>query len=33
MRLAVTVIARRNRHFAGTRYLKRGISDEGITFN
>jgi hypothetical protein len=30
---AVTIIARRNRNFAGTRYLKRGISDEGHVAN
>jgi hypothetical protein len=32
-RFLVTVIARRNRKFAGTRYLKRGISDEGEVAN
>ena len=26
-------IARRSRHFAGTRYLKRGISDDGKVAN
>ena len=29
----MTVIARRSRHFAGTRYLKRGISDDGKVAN
>lgn len=33
LRFYVTIIARRNRHFAGTRYLKRGISDEGYVGN
>lgn len=33
MRLLVTVIARRNRHFAGTRYLKRGINNDGNVAN
>jgi len=32
-RFLVTVIARRNRKFAGTRYLKRGINDEGEVAN
>ena len=27
------VIARRNRHFAGTRYLRRGINNEGYVAN
>lgn len=29
----VTIIARRNKNFAGTRYLKRGISDDGHVGN
>ena len=29
----VTLIARRSRHFAGTRYLKRGVSDDGHVAN
>jgi hypothetical protein len=29
----VTLIARRSRYFAGTRYLKRGINDEGRAAN
>ncbi|CAM9202241.1 unnamed protein product [Chrysoparadoxa australica] len=29
----LTVIARRSRHFAGTRYLKRGVSDQGHVAN
>ena len=33
MTFALTIIARRNRYFAGTRYLKRGISDEGNVAN
>ena len=33
LRLLVTVIARRNRHFAGTRYLKRGINNDGNVAN
>jgi len=33
LRFLVTVIARRNRHYAGTRYLKRGISDDGNVAN
>lgn len=32
-RFLVTVIARRNRKYAGTRYLKRGINDEGEVAN
>lgn len=28
-----TLIARRNRHFAGTRYLRRGINHEGYVAN
>ena len=31
--IRLTVIARRSRHFAGTRYLKRGISDDGKVAN
>ncbi|CAM9112844.1 unnamed protein product [Choristocarpus tenellus] len=31
--LNITVIARRSRHFAGTRYLKRGVSDTGNVAN
>ncbi|CAB1096112.1 unnamed protein product [Ectocarpus sp. CCAP 1310/34] len=31
--LNITVIARRSRHFAGTRYLKRGVSDTGKVAN
>ena len=31
--LVVTLIARRSRHFAGTRYLKRGASDTGAVAN
>ena len=31
--IRITVVARRSRHFAGTRYLKRGISDEGKVAN
>ncbi|CAM9094825.1 unnamed protein product [Laminaria digitata] len=31
--LSITVIARRSRHFAGTRYLKRGVSDTGNVAN
>jgi len=30
---ALAVVARRSRHFAGTRYLKRGISDAGWVAN
>lgn len=33
MTFSLTIIARRNRYFAGTRYLKRGISDEGNVEN
>ena len=29
----VTLIARRSRHFAGARYLKRGVTDEGNVAN
>ena len=31
--LQISVIARRNRHFAGTRYLKRGITSDGNVAN
>ena len=31
--VTLVVIARRSRHFAGTRYLKRGVSDLGKTAN
>ena len=31
--LQISIIARRNRHFAGTRYLKRGISSDGNVAN
>jgi len=31
--LSVILIARRSRHFAGTRYLKRGVSEEGKVAN
>ncbi|KAJ7282190.1 hypothetical protein O6H91_10G028800 [Diphasiastrum complanatum] len=30
---ALTLIARRSRHFAGTRYLKRGVNDKGRVAN
>ncbi|KAG0560065.1 hypothetical protein KC19_10G151800 [Ceratodon purpureus] len=30
---AITLIARRSRHFAGTRYLKRGVNDKGRVAN
>ncbi len=33
LRFLITVIARRNRHYAGTRYLKRGICDDGNVAN
>ena len=33
LRFNVTIIARRNRHYSGTRYLKRGISDDGYVGN
>jgi hypothetical protein len=33
LRFLVTVIARRNRNYAGTRYLKRGINDDGNVAN
>lgn len=32
-KFSVIVIARRNRHFAGTRYLRRGINLEGYVAN
>ena len=32
-RFLITVIARRNRNYAGTRYLKRGINDDGNVAN
>ncbi|PKI76036.1 hypothetical protein CRG98_003586 [Punica granatum] len=31
--LTLTLIARRSRHYAGTRYLKRGVNDEGRVAN
>lgn len=31
--LQLILIARRSRHFAGTRYLKRGVSDRGTVAN
>ena len=31
--IQISVIARRNRHFAGTRYLKRGITSDGYVAN
>lgn len=31
--LNVTLVARRSRHFAGTRYLKRGVSEQGKVAN
>ena len=31
--LSITLLARRSRHFAGTRYLKRGVSDVGKVAN
>ena len=33
LRLLISVIARRNRHYAGSRYLKRGVSDDGNVAN
>jgi hypothetical protein len=33
LRFLISVISRRNRHYAGTRYLKRGISDDGTVAN
>lgn len=32
-RCSVTLISRRSRYFAGTRYLKRGINDIGFSAN
>ena len=32
-RFLITIIARRNRNYAGTRYLKRGINDDGNVAN
>ena len=32
-KFSIMVIARRNRHFAGTRYLRRGINHEGYAAN
>jgi len=31
--LNIVLLARRSRHFAGTRYLKRGVSDTGMVAN
>ena len=31
--LTLTLMSRRSRHFAGTRYLKRGINEEGFCAN
>jgi hypothetical protein len=31
--LNLSLLARRSRHFAGTRYLKRGVSDQGKVGN
>jgi hypothetical protein len=31
--LTLTLVARRSRHFAGTRYRKRGISAQGFVAN
>lgn len=31
--MSLTLIARRSRHFAGTRYLKRGVNDKGRVAN
>eukprot|EP00939_MAST-03C_sp_MAST-3C-sp1_P000593 g593.t1 len=31
--VSLTLLARRSRHFAGTRYLKRGVSDDGHVAN
>ena len=33
MQVLVTLVARRSRHFAGTRYLKRGITSAGHVAN
>ncbi len=32
-RIRVTLVSRRSRHFAGTRYLKRGLNGEGFVAN
>ena len=32
-KFSIMVIARRSRHFAGTRYLRRGINHEGFVAN
>ena len=32
-RINITLIARRSRHFAGTRYLKRGVTEDGKVAN
>ena len=32
-RVRITLISRRSRHFAGTRYLKRGLNREGAVAN
>jgi len=32
-RLSMILIARRSRHFAGTRYLKRGLNEKGKVAN
>ncbi|GLD92775.1 hypothetical protein PINS_up001354 [Pythium insidiosum] len=31
--VSMTLLARRSRHYAGTRYLKRGVADTGMTAN
>ena len=31
--LTLTVVARRSKHFAGTRYRKRGVNDQGQVAN
>lgn len=31
--ITLTLVARRSRHFAGTRYRKRGINDQGFVAN
>jgi phosphatidylinositol 3,5-bisphosphate 5-phosphatase len=31
--LTITVISRRSKHFAGTRYRKRGVNDQGRVAN
>ena len=33
LRLLITVVARRNRYYAGTRYLKRGVNNDGSVAN